>query len=95
MGEEHPINQKTICQSCGMPMKKNEDFGINENMSQNQEYCCFCFKNGNFTDEGISLQEKIDKLVRISVEQLELKEDIARHMAETKLPQLKRWKNEN
>jgi len=56
------------------------------------EYCCFCFKNGRFTDEGISLSEKIDRLVKISVEQLGLREDLARTMAETKLPQLKRWK---
>lgn len=92
MEEEHIINQKTICQSCGMPMKKDEDFGKNADESQNQEYCCFCFKNGRFLDEGISLQEKINKLVRISVEQLGLREDLARQMAETKLPQLKRWK---
>ncbi|MFA7707516.1 MAG: zinc ribbon domain-containing protein [Candidatus Pacearchaeota archaeon] len=93
MEEEHPINQKTICQSCGMPMKKEKDFGKNANGTQNYEYCCFCFRNGRFTDEGITLQEKINKLVRISVEQLGLKENLARTMAETKLPQLKRWKN--
>jgi len=90
--KEHPINQKIICQSCGMPMKKEKDFGTNADKSQNFEYCCFCFKNGRFTDEGISLQEKINKLVKISVEQLGLREDLARKMAETKLPQLKRWK---
>lgn len=92
MEEEHPINQKIICQSCGMPMKKDKDFGTNFDRSQNQEYCCFCFRNGKFTDEGISLQEKVNKLVRISVEQLGLREDLARTMAETKLPQLKRWR---
>lgn len=94
MESEHPINHKIICQSCGMPMKKEQDFGTNSDRSPSTEYCCFCFRNGRFTDEGISLQEKIDKLVRISVEQLGLREDLARQMAETKLPQLKRWKNE-
>ena len=92
---EHPINNKTICQSCGMPMKKDKDFGTNFDRSQSQEYCCFCFRNGKFTDEGITLQEKIDKLIRISVEQLGMPEDTARQMAETKLPQLKRWKKES
>jgi len=89
---EHPINNKIICQSCGMPMKKDKDFGKNNDGSQNIEYCCFCFKNGRFTDEGITLQQKIDKLVRIGVEQLGMPEDTARYMAETKLPTLKRWK---
>ena len=77
-----------------MPMKKEKDSGTNSDRSPNLEYCCFCFRNGRFTDEGISLQEKIDKLVRISVQQLGLRKDLARNMAETKLPQLKRWKNE-
>jgi len=26
MEEEHPINKKIICQSCGMPMKKRQGF---------------------------------------------------------------------
>lgn len=88
------INSKTICQSCGRSMKKNEDFGTNTDNSMNKDYCCFCFKGGKFTDEGITLQEKINKLVKISVEQLGLSEDIARQMAEKKLPELKRWKGE-
>jgi len=88
---EHPINEKRICQSCGMPMKKDKDFGKNMDRSLNGEYCSFCFRNGRFTDEGITLQEKINKLVKISVEQLGMPEDAARSMAETKLPQLKRW----
>ena len=94
MEKEHPINEKTICQSCGMPMKKDKDFGTNNDRSQNQEYCCFCFRNGRFVDEGITLKEKIEKLIQISVSQLGMPEDIARTMAETKLPQLKRWKKE-
>jgi len=92
MSEEHPINHKIICQSCGMPMKKDKDFGTNADKSFNFEYCCFCFKNGRFVDEGITLQEKIDRLVKISVEQLGLREDLAINMAETRLPQLKRWR---
>ena len=91
---EHPINQKTICQSCGMPMKVEKDFGTEMNGEKSRDYCRFCYYYGTFTDKGITLQEKIDKLVKISVEQLGIDEKIARKMAETKLPQLKRWKKE-
>ena len=86
------INRK-ICQSCGMPMKKNEDFGTDSEGFPSEEYCCFCFQDGRFTDEGITLQEKIKKLIKISVEQLGMTEEQARNLAETKLPTLKRWKN--
>ena len=87
------INKRSVCQSCGMPMKKDEDFGINDDGSRSEEYCKFCFQDGRFTDEGITLQEKIDKLTKIGVAQLGMSEEQARQMAETKLPNLKRWKN--
>jgi hypothetical protein len=87
------INEKLICQSCGMPMKVEKDFGVELGGFKNKEYCRFCYQYGEFTDKGITLQQKIDKLVDISVKQLGLNEKLARKLAETKLPQLKRWKN--
>ncbi len=85
-------NRKVICQSCGMPMKKEEDFGTDKNEEPSEDYCCFCFRRGEFTDQGITLNEKIEKLVKISVEQLKMTEAQARTLAETTLPNLKRWK---
>ncbi len=49
-----------ICQSCGMPLHNEEDFGTNENGSKNLEYYHFCFQKGRFTDEGITIEEKIE-----------------------------------
>lgn len=89
------LNEKLICQSCGMPMKVKKDFGTEFSMERNKEYCYYCYQRGKFTDEGITLQEKIDKLIKISVESLGLPEQIARKMAEAKLPELKRWKEQN
>ena len=86
------LNRKVICQSCGMPMKKEEDFGTEENGESSEGYCCFCFRNGEFTDKGVTLNEKIEKLVKIGVEQLGMTEKQARTLAETQLPTLKRWK---
>jgi len=76
-----------------MPMKKEEDFGTEENGLRSMEYCRFCYQNGRFTDEGITLQEKIEKLVDIGVNRLGMTLEQARLMAEGKLPGLKRWKN--
>ena len=53
--------ENEICQSCGMPMKRNEDFGTNGDGSKNKEYCQFCFKEGKFTDEAITMEQKISK----------------------------------
>lgn len=88
-------NKKIICQSCGMPMKKEEDFGTKKDGARSKDYCTFCFQNGKFSDEGITLEQKIDKLVKIAVSQLGMTEEQAREMASTLLPSLKRWKNKD
>ena len=87
-------NSKMICQSCAMPMKREEDFGVNKDGTLNKEYCSFCFQEGRFTDEGITLQEKINKLIKIGVSQFGMTEEQARIMAEQKLPDLKRWRDQ-
>ena len=82
-----------ICQSCGMPLERNEDFGTNRDGSMNKEYCKFCFQ-GRFTDEDITIEQKIAKNVMIAQE-MGIPEDQARQMAENIIPKLKRWrKNE-
>jgi len=86
------VNKKIICQSCGMPMKKEQDLGTEEDGSLSEEYCRFCYDNGKFTDEGITIEEKIEKLVELGVNQLGMTEEQARTLAETTLPHLKRWK---
>jgi len=88
------LNGKIICQSCAMPMKKEEDFGTNRDRGKSSEYCKFCFQNGRFVDEGISMEEKINKLIEIGTKTLRMNEEQASTMAKTQLPQLKRWKKE-
>jgi len=77
--------------SCGMPLQKEEDFGTNVGGSKSEEYCFHCFQNGRFLDEGITLQEKINKNVKFAV-QMGMSESKARKLASDVLPQLKRWK---
>jgi hypothetical protein len=86
------LNKKIICQSCGMPMKIERDFGTEKDGALSQDYCNFCYQRGRFSDEGITLQEKIDKLTKIGVSTLGMTDKQARTLAETQLPNLKRWK---
>ena len=74
-----------------MPLQKTEDVGTNTNGNKSEEYCFHCYQNGVFLDEGITLQEKIDKNVKFAV-QMGMSEDEARKMASAILPSLKRWK---
>ena len=81
-----------ICQSCGMPMQKDEDFGTNTDGTKNGEYCHFCFRDGKFADEGITMEQKIDKLVEIAVSQMSISKEKARAQANEIIPTLKRWR---
>jgi hypothetical protein len=81
-----------VCQSCGMPLKKEEDFGTNVDGSKNIEFCNFCYMEGRFTDEGITMEEKINKLVGIGKAKLGMTENQAMAMAKGIIPNLKRWK---
>ena len=83
--------KQKICQSCGMPLQKEEDFGTNANGSKSEEYCSHCFQNGEFLDEGITLEGKISKNVKFAV-QMGMSEDEAWKLASEVLPKLKRWK---
>ena len=87
-------NDVKVCQSCGMPLDNDPNKGgTNSDGSKSDKYCSFCFQNGKFTDEGISLQEKIEKNIQIAVSRLNIPESKAREMAESLLPNLERWKS--
>jgi hypothetical protein len=81
---------KAICQSCGMPLQKDEFHGTNSDSSKSDEYCCFCYQEGRFTDEGITMEEKIEKNIQIAVK-MGMPEDKAKEMANSTIPKLKRW----
>ncbi len=80
-----------ICQSCSMPLRSDADLGTNADGSKNKDYCRFCFKDGKFTDEGITMEQEIEKMVGMA-KKMNIPEDKTREMAKNILPTLKRWK---
>jgi hypothetical protein len=82
-----------ICQSCGIPLE-NDPYkgGTNADKSKSEKFCGFCYQDGKFLDEGITLKEKIEKNISIAVMKMNIPENIAREMAERILPRLERWK---
>ena len=46
------------CQSCGMPMKEDQQGGsTNADGSKNLNYCSYCYDNGAFRYTGTSVDE--------------------------------------
>lgn len=82
-----------ICQSCGIPLHIDpHQGGTNADGSKSNKYCGFCFQSGIFVDDGITLEQKIEKNIKLAVEKMHLTEPQARELAESVLPNLERWR---
>lgn len=73
-----------------MPLTRPEDFGTNIDGSRNEDYCQYCYKNGEFTDPALTKEGMISKLAEMSSE-MGLTDQESRDMAEVIIPTLKRW----
>ena len=46
------------CQSCGMPLKRDEKGGgTNADKSISKKYCSYCYENGEFVYKGNNVSE--------------------------------------
>ncbi|MGC9443857.1 MAG: zinc ribbon domain-containing protein [Candidatus Methanospirareceae archaeon] len=84
--------QGPFCQSCGMPLQEESDFGTNADGTPNHDYCKYCFQNGAFTDPTVTMEEMIGKVIGMMVAMHIMPEDQAKALATTFIPTLKRWR---
>lgn len=79
-----------ICQSCGTPIKIN---GSNSDGSENQDYCRYCFENGQFASNA-TMKEMIQHAISIKKELGASREELDDifHKYYAQFPELKRWK---
>ena len=78
------------CQSCTMPLDKEEIMGTELDGSHNHEYCKYCYQNGAFTSPDITMDE-MEVIVRSQMEKMHIPQNII-DMSADMLPHLKRWK---
>lgn len=79
-----------ICQSCGMPMQNKSVLGTNNNGSLNEDFCKYCYENGEFIDK-VTMDEYIEMCSQFGAQAGMTNEQMKEHC--TKLfPTLKRWK---
>lgn len=91
--EEQQMKEKNFCQSCGMPMEQDGDFGTNQDGTKNQDYCHYCYEKGAFTDESITMDGMIEINLKFNEENghpFGTREE-AKKMMEGWFPTLKRW----
>ena len=79
-----------ICQSCGMPMEKQELFGKNKDGSISTEYCIYCYPNGEFNKPDETFEEMVESCVPFMMKEGFTEVQAREHLVEN-LKNLKRW----
>ena len=99
-----PTKEKTLrdgqlpqfCQSCGMPLTRNEDCGTNADGSINFDYCKYCYQGGKFLQD-CTMDEMIEHCAQFVDEVNKqmpqpMTRDEYKAMMRGFFPMLKRWK---
>ena len=77
------------CQSCGMPLTKEEQKGTELNGMKNREHCYFCYENGSYKNPDMNFDDMKD-IVTNRMHALK-RPDYTIKKAVNLLPILKRW----
>lgn len=89
------MDNTKYCQSCAMPMGETDEFyGTNSDGSKSEDYCSYCFENGEFISGDVSMNDMIEACIAPMVSSNQgMTEDVARKIMNEAFPNLKRWKS--
>lgn len=79
------------CQSCGMPLKKDEKGGgSNADGTKNKMYCSHCYENGEFKMPDITVEE-MQELAKEKIRKVGFPRFLTGFLT-VGIPKLERWK---
>lgn len=84
------LKMQEYCQSCGMPLE-NSLRGTEGDGTVSHDYCIYCYKNGEFTQPHVTMEEMINICIPHMLKS-GFDEEEAQRMLSEFLPTLKRWK---
>ncbi len=79
-----------FCQSCAMPLKDNQ--GTNKNLSLSNEYCVYCYKDGEFQNIDITTGEQMRDFCYHLITTEYNTFVLLAWLLTQRIPNLKRWK---
>ena len=83
--------ENKICQSCAMPITSDEQLGTNKDGSINNDYCKYCYNNGEFIYK-VTMEEYIEMCSKYGSQAGMTNEEMKVH-CQNLFPTLKRWKD--
>ena len=79
------------CQSCGMPLKRDEKSGGSDaDGSRSTKYCSHCYQNGEFLQPDITV-EQMQQLVSEKLAEFHIPKFL-RGIFTKRIPKLDRWR---
>lgn len=86
------MDEKTRCQSCGMPVSAEfKNYGTEADGSHSSEYCMFCYKDGGFTNPEQTVDQMVQSSIDFMTANLGFSEERASQMSNEVIPTLTRW----
>ncbi len=82
-----------FCQSCGMPLKKDEKGGgTNADGSKSLKFCSLCYQDGKFTSPQITTAKEMQILVKGKMKEMGIPGFLAGFFTYG-IPKLERWRS--
>ena len=82
------------CQCCSMPIPDPALHGTEADGSLSEHYCKFCYDHGDFTAQGVTMDEFIEATAQAEADALGVSREEAVSLMATLLPHLDRWRGE-
>ncbi|HSN49810.1 MAG TPA: zinc ribbon domain-containing protein [Bacteroidales bacterium] len=83
--------ENKICQSCGMPLKRDENNGGTESDgTKSKKYCSHCYQTGQFTSPDMTVNEMRDR-VKVKMKEMGFPSFLLWFFV-MNIPRLERWK---
>ena len=80
------------CQCCSMPIADPELHGTEHDGTPSDAFCKYCYQDGSFTADGVSMDEFIEATADMEAQALGITREEAVSLLGTLLPHLKRWR---
>ena len=82
-----------FCQSCGMPLKKDEKGGgTNADGSKSVKFCSYCYQDGKFFNSEITTAKEMQVLVKSKMKEMGIPGFLTGFFTHG-IPKLERWRS--
>ncbi|ABN57153.1 MULTISPECIES: zinc ribbon domain-containing protein [Methanoculleus] len=80
-----------LCESCGMPLLRDEDAGTEADGSRSTRYCTYCYRDGGLIEPDLTREQAVEQYAPMMAENLGMPIEKAKEMVGQYLSTLPRW----